>query len=122
MLSPQESLELVIAPPREALYARIDDRFNRMMASGALDEVARLAALDLDPGLPAMRALGVRPLMAHLRGEIPLEEAAVRAKTETRRYAKRQMTWLRSNMISWKWHFEQDSERILQETFAIIDD
>lgn len=121
-LAPRDALELVLAPPRETLYARIDARFDRMLAAGALDEVARLAALGLDPGLPAMRALGVRPLLAHLAGEMSLEQAVARAKTDTRRYAKRQLTWLRSNMIAWKWLSEQDLETIVHQVFAIVDD
>ncbi|MCG8563089.1 MAG: tRNA (adenosine(37)-N6)-dimethylallyltransferase MiaA [Hyphomicrobiales bacterium] len=121
-LAAADTARLVVAPPRDALYARIDARFDRMLAEGALDDVARLRDLGLAPDLPAMRALGVRALMAHLAGEAGLEEAAARAKTETRRYAKRQMTWLRGNMISWEWYGTQDSERISQEMFAIVDD
>jgi tRNA dimethylallyltransferase len=94
---------LVVAPEREALYAAIDARFDAMIAGGALEEVRALIALNLDPGLPAMRAHGVRELAAYLRGECSLEEAVAKAKTETRRYAKRQMTWLRRFMQDWDW-------------------
>jgi tRNA dimethylallyltransferase len=72
-----------------------------MIAAGGLDEVRRLAELKLAPELPVTRALGVRPLMAHLDGLLPLEAAIAAAKVETRRYAKRQLTWARSNMIAW---------------------
>jgi len=76
-------------------------------------------------GLPlvveTMRALGVAALRAHLAGEIGLEEAAARVKTETRRYAKRQTTWLKSNMIAWKWFIEKDIERLKPEIFAFVD-
>jgi tRNA dimethylallyltransferase len=103
-LLPAEAVaKLVIAPEREALYAAIDARFDAMFAAGALEEVRALAALGLDPGLPAMRAHGVRELAAHLGGACSLEEAVVKAKTETRRYAKRQMTWLRRFMQDWTW-------------------
>jgi tRNA dimethylallyltransferase len=95
--------KLVIAPEREALYAAIDARFDAMIAAGALEEVRALAALGLDPGLPAMRAHGVRELAAYLGGACSLEEAVVKAKTETRRYAKRQTTWLRRFMQDWAW-------------------
>ena len=54
-------------------------------------------------GLPAMRAHGVRELGAYLAGESSLDEAIAKAKTETRRYAKRQMTWLRQFMKDWDW-------------------
>lgn len=89
---------LILAPERHDLRARIDARFDRMMAEGALEEARHLAALRLDPGLPAMRALGVPPLIAHLEGRITLVEAVERAKAETRRYAKRQATWLRHQL------------------------
>ncbi len=92
----------VIAPERTALYRACDARTEAMLAAGALDEVAALLRLDLDSHLPVMRAIGVRPLGAYLSGEIDLQTARERLKTETRRYAKRQLTWLRRNMISWE--------------------
>jgi tRNA dimethylallyltransferase len=103
VLSPEGVLRLVVAPERETIYARLDARFDRMIEQGALEEVRALIALRLDPGLPAMRAHGVRELAAHLVGVCSLEEAVSRAKTETRRYAKRQMTWLRRFMADWEW-------------------
>jgi tRNA dimethylallyltransferase len=96
-------VRLVVAPEREPLYAAIDARFDLMMGQGALAEVAALLALGLDRGLPAMRAHGVRELGAYLGGESSLGEAIAKAKTETRRYAKRQMTWLRRFMKDWDW-------------------
>jgi tRNA dimethylallyltransferase len=102
-LSPDAVLRLVVAPEREELYAAIDARFDAMIAAGAVDEVRRLLALGLDPGLPVMRAHGVRELAAYLRGECGLDAAIAKAKTETRRYAKRQMTWLRRFMQDWDW-------------------
>ena len=73
-----------------------------MMAAGALDEVRALLALGLSAELPVMRALGVAPLAAHLTDAMPLDAAVAAAKAETRQYAKRQLTWLRRNMIAWK--------------------
>lgn len=96
--------KLVIAPEREAVYARIDARFDRMIDAGALEEVRTLMSLGLDDGLPAMRAHGVRELAAYSAGDRTLEQAATMAKTETRRYAKRQMTWLRRFMADWDWY------------------
>jgi len=103
VLSPEEVVKLVVAPERETIYARIDTRFDRMIEQGALEEVRALIALRLDPGLPVMRAHGVRELAAHLVGVCSLEEATTKAKTESRRYAKRQMTWLRRFMTDWDW-------------------
>ncbi|MEM8755531.1 MAG: tRNA (adenosine(37)-N6)-dimethylallyltransferase MiaA [Pseudomonadota bacterium] len=93
--------KVVILPERAALYARIDARFDAMLAEGALEEARAMAARGLDPTLPAMKALGAPELFAHLRGETTLEAAAEAAKQATRRYAKRQMTWLRGRMGDW---------------------
>jgi len=121
VLEAEATRKIVIAPERQVLYARIDARVDRMVSRGALEEVAALMALDLDPGLPAMRALGVEALMAHLAGEMGRDEAVSVFKTETRRYAKRQMTWLRSNMISWQWFNEKDSTSFLPRIFSFVD-
>ena len=93
--------KVLIAPEREALYARCDLRFDRMIEAGALAEARAIAALNLDPSLPAMRAVGAPELLAHLRGEITLDEAAAAARQATRNYAKRQMTWMRNQMKDW---------------------
>jgi tRNA dimethylallyltransferase len=80
-----------------------DARFETMIQQGAVEEVRALLALGLDPGLPAMRAHGVRELAAYLSGRSSRAEAIAKAKTETRRYAKRQMTWLRRFTKDWDW-------------------
>jgi tRNA dimethylallyltransferase len=103
LLAPGETLRLVITPEREALYDAIDARFDRMIEQGALDEVRGLMSLRLDSGLPAMRAHGVHELGACLSGATSLDEAIAKAKTESRRYAKRQMTWARRFMSDWEW-------------------
>ena len=103
VLAPDSVLKLVIAPEREALYAAIDARFAAMVEAGAIEEVRALLALGLDLSLPAMRAQGVRELASYLSGESSFEAATAKAKTETRRYAKRQMTWLRRFMKDWEW-------------------
>lgn len=92
---------VALEPPREGLYARCDARLEAMLAEGALDEVAALAARNLDPDLPAMKAVGVREFAAHLRGETSREEALIATQRETRRYAKRQLTWMRGQMAAW---------------------
>jgi tRNA dimethylallyltransferase len=92
---------LALTPDRDALYAAIDARFELMLGDGALDEVRAFAARRLDPMLPAMKAHGAPALMAHLRGEITLADAAEIAKRDTRRYAKRQFTWIANQMPAW---------------------
>ncbi len=96
-------LRLVLAPPRELLHRRIAERFEWMMAHGALDEVRRLLERGLPSELPAMKAIGVPPLAAHLRGEIGIDAACSLVKRDTRRYAKRQMTWARHRFADWHW-------------------
>lgn len=88
-------LRILLMPPRPALYAACDARVPGMIAAGALAEVAALRRRGLDPALPAMKALGVRPLLRHLAGEIDREIAIAATQQETRRYAKRQSTWFR---------------------------
>jgi tRNA dimethylallyltransferase len=92
---------VALEPPRDLLYARCDARLAAMLEGGALDEVRALVARGLDPDLPAMKAVGVREFAAHLRGEATLDEALARAQQETRRYAKRQLTWQRNQMAAW---------------------
>jgi tRNA dimethylallyltransferase len=92
-----------VAPPRKALYARIDARFDAMIEQGALEEVRALRQRRLDPALPAMRAHGVPPLIAHLEGRLSLDEAAQRGKLDTRHYAKRQFTFARHQLPGFSW-------------------
>ncbi len=92
----------VVEIDRELLYARCDARFDAMLAQGALDEVAALRERDLQPDLPVMKALGVPSLLRHLAGKVTLDEAAEIAKRDTRRYAKRQLTWFRNQAADWK--------------------
>ena len=98
LLPPGEFSALFLAPERDQLYARIDARFDAMLAAGALDEVAALASRKLDPLLPAMKAHGVPALIRHLNGEITRDQAAEIGRADTRHYAKRQFTWFRHQL------------------------
>jgi tRNA dimethylallyltransferase len=91
----------VLEPPRDELYRRCDTRLEQMIDTGALDEVRALMARGLKPLLPAMKAVGVRELAAYLAGETALPAALEAAQRETRRYAKRQMTWFRNQTPDW---------------------
>jgi tRNA dimethylallyltransferase len=123
--SPFPARVILLMPQREQLYAACDARFRDMLARGAADEVVALLARDLDPGLPAMRALGLRELGAWLRGEIGQAAAIAAAQQETRNYAKRQLTWFRRQMperqaLRKLVFAEQFSERLLPEIFSFI--
>ncbi len=115
---------ITLTPPRQDLHAACEARFERMLTDGALGEVRALLDLGLDPGLPAMKALGLAELAAHLRGEISLDEAAEKAKTATRRYAKRQNTWIRTQMggagVLAAVFSAKYSESIREEIFSFI--
>jgi tRNA dimethylallyltransferase len=113
LLRPDEVRAVFLAPDRAELHARIDERFARMLAEGALDEVAVLASRKLDPMLPAMKALGVPPLLRHLRGEISLDEARMLGSAETRQYAKRQFTWFRHQLLEFGWVAPADAQNLL---------
>ena len=93
--------KIVLMPERGLLRQRIGDRFTAMMNDSAVEEVEALLALDLDPSLPAMKAIGVKEIAAMLADEITREDAIERAVTATRQYAKRQSTWFRNRMGDW---------------------
>ena len=92
---------LVLRPDPEWLGARIDSRFDTMLAQGALEEVRAVLA-DWDPAAPWARAIGAPELVAHLQGHMSLSQARDAAIRATRQYAKRQRTWFRNRMAGWQ--------------------
>lgn len=92
---------LVLDPPRELLEARIRSRIIAMLRAGAREEAARLAARNLPPDRPILRAIGVPPLLALAGGTLAEAEAIARWTLDTRRYAKRQATWFRTQAPGW---------------------
>ena len=109
---------LFLSPDRDQLYARIDARFGVMLEAGALQEVADLAARQLDPLLPAMKAHGVPALIRHLKGEITREEAAEIGRADTRHYAKRQFTWFRHQLPEFEWVKPQEARGWFDQDLA----
>lgn len=120
LLAPEVWLGVALTPERAPLYAAINARFESMLAAGALEEVRALAQRGLDPTLPAMKAHGAPALMAHLRGEISLEEAAEIARRDTRRYAKRQFTWIAGQLPDWPRIRETDAEARIAAVMALL--
>jgi tRNA dimethylallyltransferase len=92
---------VVLTLHRAELYARIEARLEEMVASGARAEVAALMARGLDGRLPAMKALGVKSFAAEIAGRLSPAEALAEAKAETRRYAKRQISWFNHQAGDW---------------------
>jgi tRNA dimethylallyltransferase len=110
---PYEILKIGLALEREALYRRIEERVDQMIAEGWVEEVRGLLAHGYSCDLKSMSSLGYRHLAAHLQGEVSLAEAVAAAKRDTRRYAKRQMTWFRADKeIHWIEAGEQPESRI----------
>ncbi|MGO4408948.1 MULTISPECIES: tRNA (adenosine(37)-N6)-dimethylallyltransferase MiaA [unclassified Brevundimonas] len=104
LLAPGSYATLVVEPPRDRLYANCDTRVSQMIETGAVDEVRALLARNLDPALPAMKAVGVPELAAHLTGATTLDRAVAAIRLSTRHYAKRQLTWFRNQTRDWPRH------------------
>ncbi len=101
MVTPPEGMvfkKLCYMPPRDILYDRCNRRFDLMIEQGAIEEVRGLLAENLPETAPVMKAVGVREIAAYLAGQIDLETAKEKSQRETRRYAKRQLTWFRHQM------------------------
>ena len=97
-----DAVQVALEWPRDQLYARIDARVDQMLEQGLLEEVQALLDHGHGPDIERLRSLGYREMAAHLRGECPLGEAMERMKRNTRRYAKRQLSWFRGDpRIHW---------------------
>ena len=101
LLPPGSWSGMVVEPDRQSLYDRCDRRVTNMVAQGALEEIHALLERNLDPGLPAMKAVGVRELSAHLGRSVSLDAAIAATQQATRNYAKRQLTWFRNQASFW---------------------
>jgi tRNA dimethylallyltransferase len=118
-------IAVVLLPPRDALYAGCDARFLAMLARGAEAEVEALMARGLDPALPVMKAVGVREIADWQAGALRRAEMVAAAQQATRRYAKRQYTWLRHRLqegggVRRLTIAAQYSESLLPEIFSFI--
>ncbi len=103
VIDPARSKKLVVLPDRKVLHQRIDNRFEKMLESGAIDEVRALVALSPSPDVPVMKAIGVAQITDMLEGRMSRDDVIERGSALTRQYAKRQMTWFRNQMDeSWE--------------------
>lgn len=111
---------LILLPPRAWLYPRCDARFAAMVEHGAVAEVDALLGRGLDASLPVMRAIGVAEIAAYLRGETTLADAIAAGQQATRRYAKRQYTWL-AHQPPPDWpRFAEPLDAHLEEAVALL--
>ncbi len=118
LVDPARAAKIFLTCERKQLVARIEARFAAMLAAGALEEVRALSERQLDPLLPAMKAHGVPWLIRHLNGEISLDDAGAGAVMDTRRYAKRQVTWFRNQMKNWPQVAPEAAQKALEGQFV----
>ena len=90
------ALKLCLHVDREDLYHRINERSVKMADKGLIEETQDLLKQGYSPDLNSMKAIGYRHMIRYLQGEWSLEETIIRLKRDTRRYAKRQLTWFRA--------------------------
>lgn len=103
LLDAKLCLAIFLAPERKSLHAAIDRRFDSMIVEGALKEVETLHSRGLDPALPVMRAHGVPHLLRYLEGALTLDAASHLGKIDTHHYAKRQFTFARHQLPTFRW-------------------
>ena len=120
VLDLRQTTPLVLAPPRPTIHARIGQRVETMLQEGAIDEVAALLELRLDPGLPVMKAIGVAEIARLIEGKADLATTATDMATSTRRYAKRQGTWARKYMADWRWIERVEDDLVAQIAATIV--
>lgn len=99
--SPYDVMMLGIDIDRELLYSRINERVHKMIGAGLKEEVKELLALGYSRDLKSMRSVGYKEMCAHIIDGLPIEEATELIKRDSRRYAKRQMTWFRKENVRW---------------------
>ena len=115
-------LKIGLNPPRELLYQAIDLRVEHMFHAGLIQEVQSLLARGYSSELKPFQSLGYIQTVAHLRGELSLEEAISSTQRETRRYAKRQLTWFRKEKeVLWFNGFGSDTT-LVSSVFHEVED
>lgn len=104
-------LKIGLNPPRDQLYQRIDERVDRMFASGLLEEVQSILAKGFSPDCKPLQSLGYLQAVQFLQGRMPLQAAVDATKQSTRNYAKRQLTWFRKeeNVVWFPGFGDEDS-------------
>ncbi len=104
---------------RAELYRRIDERVDRMMAAGLVDEVTRLMDMGYSPEAPALSGLGYRQIGAYLRGEVDLDTAVAMIKNETHRFARQQYTWFRPD--DRRTHWLEAQPGVADQALALVE-
>ena len=121
LLKSGDWMGVALTPRRETLYARIEARFDKMVEAGAPDEARVLYERNLTRDLPVMRAHGMPGFVEYFDGDATLEAAVERAKRDTRRYAKRQFTWIAHQLTTWPRIPVEDTEHRSRIVTALLD-
>ena len=114
-------LKIGLRRPRTELYERINSRVEEMMSQGFLEEVRGLLSRGYGPNLRSMQALGYRHMVQHLINGLDITEAVRTMKRDTRRYAKRQMTWFRRDQEI-NWFHPRETEDIVRLAGRFLSD
>jgi tRNA dimethylallyltransferase len=119
-----ESFVIGLRLPRDELYERIDARVDRMIAGGLIDETRGLLGMGYTRELPSMSGIGYKEACAHLAGEMTLEEATARIKTETHRLARHQNAWFKADDARIRWvdagpGAVEEAERLVESELGI---
>jgi len=121
---PYNAAKFAVDRPRPALYEAIDRRVNEMLAAGWVDEARQLLGKGYSPALQSMQALGYGLLFRHLKGELDLGEATLLIQRDTRRLAKRQLTWFRRQAgFTWlSWTHEAEIPQVVERLVTAAQD
>ncbi|MBI3398198.1 MAG: tRNA (adenosine(37)-N6)-dimethylallyltransferase MiaA [Deltaproteobacteria bacterium] len=109
---PYQVIKIGLSVDRETLYKKIEERVDRMIEAGMVDEVRRLLANGYSSKLKAMGGLGYKEITEHIQNKCSLEDAIKEIKRNTRRYAKRQMTWFKKE-ADIRWFSCEEKDRII---------
>ena len=121
--SPYNYAYFVLNDDRDNLYSRIDKRVDIMVEKGLIDEVKRLKTMGYTPDMVSMKGIGYKEILAYLDGQYTLDEAIEKVKLESRRFAKRQLTWFRREKDTvWidKSEYSYDDNKILNKIQEIL--
>lgn len=119
--TPYDAAVIILSMEREKLYARIEQRIDLMMEQGLLAEVQGLLEKGYTSDLVSMQGIGYKEFLPYYKGECTLEEAVTQLKTNTRRFAKRQLTWFRRQIDGlWVEMDKKTAEEALSEVLTYV--
>ena len=116
---PYHTLMLGLTLPKEALYRRIDERVERMVEAGWIEEVRRLLEQGITADHPSMSSVGYREIAEHLAGDLALEQAIQNIKSSTHRFARRQYSWFRLSDHRIRW-LQADADAHEEQAVSLV--